>query len=165
MDKSEFAKLTAAIRTYYPKETILPNAEAMTLWYEQLKDLSYETACRALQRWVSISRWSPAISDLRQMAAETDGRLPDWSEGWEQVTRAISACGHYDAEGAFTMMDPITRQAARRIGWESICTDENVAATRAVFRQAYETIARRAEQDRQLPAWLIGERSQELING
>ena len=38
MDKQEFATLAMALRTYYPKESILPNKEAMQLWYRELQD-------------------------------------------------------------------------------------------------------------------------------
>ena len=58
-----------AISTYYPKETILPNDEAMTLWYDQLKDLDYKATSEALKKWVAVERWSPSIADLRAGAA------------------------------------------------------------------------------------------------
>lgn len=68
MNKFEFSNIVKAIRTYYPKETILPNDEAMTLWYDQLKDLDYKATAEGLKKWVAVERWSPSIADLREAA-------------------------------------------------------------------------------------------------
>ena len=39
MNREEFAALAMAIRTYYPRENLMPNDEALNLWYEALQDL------------------------------------------------------------------------------------------------------------------------------
>lgn len=70
VNKREFALLADAIRTYYPKEKILPNEQAMALWFDLLQDISYELASVSLRRWAANNPWSPAISDLRQTAQE-----------------------------------------------------------------------------------------------
>ena len=69
MDKQEFATLAMAIRTYYPKENILPNKEAMQLWFRELHDIPYNVAEAALRKWVSTNKWSPSIAEIREMAA------------------------------------------------------------------------------------------------
>ena len=66
MNKKEFATLVAAIRTYYPRETILPNQQALELWYMELNDLSYDLAMLALREHVHVSKWSPSISEIRE---------------------------------------------------------------------------------------------------
>lgn len=38
MTKREFGLFAAAIRTYYPRENILPNEQAHDLWFRQLQD-------------------------------------------------------------------------------------------------------------------------------
>ena len=70
MTKQEFGKLAAAIRTYYPKEQILPNQQAIELWYSHLKDMPYNLACAVLNKWVSENKWSPTIADIKQTARE-----------------------------------------------------------------------------------------------
>ena len=69
MDKKEFATFVAALRTYYPREAILPNQQAAELWYMELQDLSYNVAMMALREHVHTSKWSPSISELRERAA------------------------------------------------------------------------------------------------
>ena len=45
VDKKEFGMFTAALKTYYPREDkLLPNQEAMELWYRQLQDIPYIVA-------------------------------------------------------------------------------------------------------------------------
>lgn len=66
MDKKEFMLFAAAIRTYYPKEKILPNQQSMELWFNHLADIPYKVAAYALERWVNKNKWSPAISDIRE---------------------------------------------------------------------------------------------------
>lgn len=70
MNEFEFTNIVKAIRTYYPKETILPNDEAMTLWYDQLQDLDYKATAAGLKKWVAKERWSPSIADIREMAEQ-----------------------------------------------------------------------------------------------
>lgn len=67
MDKREFATFTMALKTYFPKEQLLPNTQAMELWYGQLKNLPLSIAQMALQKWVATNKWSPSISELFNM--------------------------------------------------------------------------------------------------
>lgn len=70
MTKQEFGKLAAAIRTYYPKENILPNQQAIELWYSHLKTMPYNLACAVLNKWVAENKWSPTIADFNITAKE-----------------------------------------------------------------------------------------------
>ena len=40
MTIKEFSLIAAAIKTYFPRDNILPTENAMELWYEELKDLA-----------------------------------------------------------------------------------------------------------------------------
>ena len=96
MDKKEFSLFASALRTYYPREKLLPNEQAMTLWYNQLQDIPYKVAEATLNKWVAIEKWSPSIADIRQLATElVNGAIKDWGDGWEQVEKAIRRYGIY----------------------------------------------------------------------
>ena len=149
LDKHEFATLAMAIRTYYPKENILPNKEAMQLWYRELRDIPYNVAEASLRKWVSTNKWSPSIAEIREMAANVQhGDIPDWGEGWEEVQRAIRKHGMYNVKAAMDSFTPLTRQTVERLGFRNICVSENPMSERANFRQCYEILAKR-EQTRQ----------------
>lgn len=152
MNKTEFATIAAALQTYYPRFNLLPNREAMALWYQELSDINAETLTTALRKWVCTEQWPPTIADLRSLCTNlTEGELPDWGEAWEEVTQAVRRFGWTRPDKAFASMSPQTRAAARRIGWMSICESENPEALRAQFRQIYEGTVRWESESRQLP--------------
>ena len=96
MTKQEFAQFVMALKTYYPRETLLPNNQAVELWFRQLSDIPYNVAEIALNQWVATNKWSPSIADIREAAngIQNDEKF-DWGEGWEQVQHAIRYYGYY----------------------------------------------------------------------
>ena len=155
MTSSEFDYFSKALRTYYPREKILPNEEAMTLWYRQLKDIDYSTALLALDKWVATNKWSPAISDIREMAAEIiNGELPDWGEAWGKVLKAVSNYGSYYPDYAYEFLGEPIATCVKRIGWFEICFSENLDTIRANFRMIYEAEAKKQRREAQIPARL-----------
>lgn len=155
MTKKEFAMFAMALKTYYPKEQLLPNEQAMELWYQQLNDITYEIAELALNKWVAINKWSPTIADIREQAATiSHGDIADWGDGWEQVLKAIRYYGSYNPEKALDSMDEITRRCVQRLGFRNICMSDNIAADRANFRMMYEQLAQRKKQEDQMPMTL-----------
>lgn len=152
MDKKDFSMLAMALRTYYPKENLLPNQQAMELWFRELQDIDAKVAEAALRKWVSTNKWSPSIADIRETAASVKcGEIPDWGDGWEQVLKAIRKYGVYGIEEAMESFDPITRQCVKRLGFKNICMSENISADRANFRMIYEQVAERKKKDSQMP--------------
>lgn len=150
MTQKEFAQFAMAMRTYYPKEKLLPNTEAMELWYEMLKDIPYDVAKATLNKWITENKWSPTIADIREVAAEVKhGRIPDWGEGWNQVQRMIKKYGSYNVGTAMSEMDELTRHAVRRLGFTELCMSETPEVDRANFRMIYEQLADRKKVDRQ----------------
>ena len=151
MTKEEFARVADAIKTYYPREKVIPNEAAMELWFRQLADIDYPSMCLALNKWVETSRWSPTIADLREKAAEVRlGDVPDWSEAWERVLYVIRRYGPYRQREAMAALDETTRTVVRRLGFMALCASENTAADRANFRQIYSTLADRTRKHDQL---------------
>lgn len=161
MDKREFATFAAALKTYYQKENLLPNSQAMELWYRQLQDIPYIVAEAALQKWVATHKWSPSIAEIREMAMTvTAGEKLLWSDGWEQVQTAIRKYGSYNIPAAMEYFDDVTRQTVKRLGFRELCMSENPMQDRANFRDIFNMIAERKEKAQQLPASLtelIGE--------
>lgn len=152
MDKKEFALFAAALKTYYPRESLLPNNQAMELWYRQLHDIPYHVAEAALNKWVATQKWSPSIAEIRETATSVQlGDIPDWGEGWEQVMQAIRKYGSYRIPEAMESLDPITRQCVERIGFRNICMSENITADRANFRMMYEATTARKKTEAQIP--------------
>lgn len=155
MDKNEFSMFSMALKTYYPRENLLPNTQAMELWFKQLQDIPYTVAETALNKWVAVNKWSPSIADIRAEAAEIkNGEAPDWGEGWESVIAAIRRYGSYRVDEAMASFESVTRRCVERIGFLNICQSENIAADRANFRTLYEQLAEKEQKHRQMPKML-----------
>lgn len=152
MNTKEFSMFAMAIRTYYPKENILPNQQAMELWYRELQDIPYDVIEAGLRQWVATNKWSPSIAEIREITSTVQhGSIPDWGEGWEQVLKAIRMYGSYRIQEAMDSFDPITRQCVERLGFRNICMSENINHDRANFRMIYEQLQERKKKDLQLP--------------
>lgn len=155
MDKKEFAQFVMALKTYYPRENLLPNNQAMELWYRQLQDIPFQVAEAALNKWVATNKWSPSIAEIREMTATVQrGEIPDWGEGWEQVVKAIGKYGMYQIHEAMESFDPITRQCVKRLGFKNICLSEDINQDRANFRMIYQQLAERKQKEQQIPVAL-----------
>ena len=161
MNRDEFINIAKAIKTFYPRDNMLPNMEAMELWYRELSDIPYTVAEAALRKYVSTNKFSPTIADIREMAATvSNGDKPLWSDGWEEVLRAIKMFGSYRETEALQSMTETTRQAVKRMGFRNICLSENIMAERANFRTIFEQVADRKHKNDQLSTNLV-----QLING
>lgn len=159
MTRSEFAIFAAALKTYYPREQLLPNEQAMELWYQRLEDIPAKVAEAALNMWVTTNKWSPSIADIREAAAKvTHGDITDWGEAWESVRRVISRYGSYNPKAALSELDDLTRECVKRLGYTDLCISTNQMADRANFRVIYEQLANRKRLEAQTPPAL-----QELV--
>lgn len=141
-----------ALKTFYPRENLLPNQQSMELWFAQLNDIPYSVAEMALNKWVSLNKWSPSIADIREMATNIIcGDYPDWGEAWEELCSAIRRYGSYRAREAIESLSPLTRKATERIGFCNLCRSENQTADRANFRIIYEQLSMRERANAQIP--------------
>ena len=152
MTSEEFSKFAMALKTYYSRDALLPNAQAMELWFRQLCDIPYEIAEAVLNKWVATNKWSPTIADIRELAVEMKtGTSIEWGEAWETVMRAVRKFGYYQKADALDSLDDITRRCVERVGWNDICMSENIAVERANFRMIYEREIERQKREAQIP--------------
>ena len=151
MTKQEFSKWAMALRTFYPKEALLPNDMAMELWHMELQDIPYKVAEIALWKWVQTNKWSPSIAEIRELAASIQNpEIPDWGEGWQKTVKAIRRYGHNRQKDALDSLDPLTRKVVERLGFMDLCMSENPTADRANFRTIYEALAKREQTKQQV---------------
>ena len=169
MTKQEFSKFAMALKTLFPKETILPNELAMRMWYKELCDIQYEVAEIALEKWVQTNKWSPSIAEIREMAASVSSPdMPDWSEAWESVCKAIRRFGYNRQREGLESLDKLTREVVDRLGYKYLCMSENHASDRANFRMIYENLSKREQTKHQIALPLheaIGRMQIEQKNG
>lgn len=155
MERNEFARLAMALRTYYDK--MLPNEQAIELWYRQLQDLDYMVCEAAIQKWVALNKWPPTIADIRETAFEIVLPAGDWVSAWDSVQRLISCRGMYAEIDDFKKLDDVTMKAVRAITWEKLCHSNDQEINRAHFKSIYE-----AEKKREREALIMPPRLQEI---
>lgn len=152
MTKQEFSKWVMALKTFYPREQLLPNPQAIELWYQELHDIPMNVAEAALRKWVATNKWSPTIAEVREMCVDVKrGDAPDWSDGWAQLQQAIRRYGSYRPAEAMASLDPITRATVKRLGFVNLCVSENPMSDRKQFRDTFEIMAKREQMRLQLP--------------
>ena len=90
------------------------------------------------------NKFKPTVAELREIYTElVSPTISDWSEGWEQVSKAIGHCGMYQEKAAMESFDEIIREVVKRLGFQNICLSENIVADRARFAEIYQAIQRR----------------------
>jgi hypothetical protein len=155
LDKKEFSMFAMALKTYYPRESILPNEQAMALWYAQLQDIPYKVAEASLNKWVNVSKWSPSIADIREESyGIIHGASDDWGQAWQEVCKAIQNYGIYRQTEALDSLSPMARKVTERIGFKNLCMSENQDHDRANFRKIYEQLDERERKEAQMPEHL-----------
>ena len=114
MTFKEFGYIADAIKTYFPRDNVLPTEHAMSLWYDGLKDLPYQVVNIALKKYVQTNRFAPSIADIREQAAQLNqnnqnGDLNE-AEAWSLVLKAIRRSAHYSEE-EFAKLPPVVQRA------------------------------------------------------
>lgn len=155
MTFDEWKILAKGLKSFYTSDRFLPDQDAIKLWYAMLKDLDYKTLNAAVQKYITKGEFAPTVAQLRKICMEiTQGTAPDWGEGWLEVQQAIRKYGYMREHEAMESFTPITKEVVRRLGYKSLCMSENEMADRANFRQCFETINLRDQQQAVLPMTL-----------
>lgn len=158
MTIEEFAMLADAIKTYFPRDNMLPAKESMELWFDMLKDLDYQSAVYGLKKYVSLNKFPPAISDIRECAASVS--KPDElneMEAWAIVRNAISN-STYNSVEEFAKLPPSVQKAVGLPGQLRIWAmdeDYNESVTSSNFIKTYRTVLERNEKNKKIPAHVM----------
>ena len=153
MTKDEFKILAKGMKAVYTYPSFLPDADALEIWFQLLKDLPYEVCNVAIQKYMMTETKIPTIADIRNLCAGVvAGEKPIWSDGWEEVMMSIRRYGSYNEEKALESMSDITKQCVRRLGYQNLCRSEAIEVDRANFRMIFEQIANREHEKAKLPS-------------
>ena len=156
MTPKEFGELAAAIKTYFPRDNIIPTDRAMDLWYEELKDLPYAVAQISLRKYVATNKFPPTIADIRENAVmeEEQSELA----AWHLVYKAICDSA-YHAEERFCELPETIRRAvgspANLREWGQMETETVNSVIQSQFLRSYRAEVKRASDLRKLSADLL----------
>jgi hypothetical protein len=153
MTKDEFKILAKGLKAVYTMPSFLPDADSLNVWYSLLQDLPYEVCNVAIQKYMMTETKIPTIADIRNLCASVVvGEKPLWSDGWDEVMRAMRRYGSYNELEALESMSDITKQCVRRLGYQNLCRSEEIGVDRANFRMIFEQIANREHEKQKLPS-------------
>lgn len=157
MTRDEFKIIAAALRETYRRDKLLDTKEAFSIWYELLKDLSYESASAAAQAYMMQEHFPPAPADIRKKAAELTeiAKGEDMTEGeaWAMVRKAISNGIYGHREEFARMPEEIQKAIGNSKQIQIWAMDEffNEGVVQSQFLRSYRQVMERKKQTDLLP--------------
>lgn len=152
MKKTEVTKLLTVIAAAYPRFEV--DEMKQQIWFEMFQDIDYQTAQIAVKKIMLENTFPPSIAELRKVVVDitTPAELKkDAAEAWGEVEKAIRNFGMYREGEALQNMSPRTTTVVRYMGWQNICTTEEIDVVRGQFRKMYESTDQRERLDRLIP--------------
>lgn len=151
MNREEFKKIVAALKSVYPKFGI-ETKEQFDFWYELLKDIPYKTMQLTVKKYSLEEKWPPTIADLRKSYTQTTKlQILDSNQAWGEVKIAIRNFGSLREVEALESMSPITATVVKNMSFKELCLSENQMADRAHFMKMYDSYSEREQKQSQLP--------------
>jgi hypothetical protein len=160
---TEIVKLVGMMAVAYPNTQV--SSETIKVYVAMLEDVPLELLTISVQQCMAESEFLPTVAKIREKAlALSKPVAPEPLEAWGIVLKAFEKYGFYHSP---EFDDPIITKAVDCIGWQMLCSSENVVADRAHFAKVYEGLVRQADSDRRmLPAAReIQGQIQKLIEG
>lgn len=152
MTVKEFGFLADAIKTYFPRDNVLPTENAMRLWYSELKDIPYQLAHTALRKYVSTNKFAPTIADIREQVAELNNQNEEElneTAAWSLVLKAIRRSTYYSEEEFAKLPATVKRAVASPKQLREWATLEDVDGKTLTVIQSNFQRTFRAEQQRE----------------
>ena len=150
MTAKEFGFLADAIKTYFPRDNVLPTENAMRLWYSELKDIPYQLAHTALRKYVSTNKFAPTIADIREQVAElNDQNEEELNEtaAWYLVLKAIRRSTYYSEEEFVKLPATVQRAVASpKQLWEWATLEDVDGKTLTVIQSNFQRTFRMEQQ-------------------
>lgn len=153
MTFKEFGKLADAIKTYFPRDNMLPTDIAMELWYDMLKDMDYQSAYIGLKNYVATSKFAPTIADIRNGAVISQPQELNEMEAWSLVSKAIRNSGYNSVE-EFAKLPPLVQKSVglpSQLRTWALDEKYNEEVAMSSFQRAYKSELKRHEELQKMP--------------
>lgn len=157
MERDEFKILVKAMKAVYAQPTFIPDKDAFDVWYGLLKDLSYEQANVAIQKYMTTEKFPPTIADIRTKATEIiapEEESMSELQAWALVRKAIGN-SNYHAEEEFERLPEACRVAvgnpANLREWAMMDVDQVATVEQSHFIRNYRAAVQRIKDDAKLP--------------
>ena len=76
MTREEFKTLVKGMKAVYAQPTFIPDQDAFNVWFELLKDIPYQQANVAIQKYMLTEKFPPTIADIRESLGMRRSAVP-----------------------------------------------------------------------------------------
>lgn len=157
MTRDEFKILVKAMKAVYSSENFIADKDAFNVWFELLKDLPYEQANLAIQKYMTSEKFPPTIADIRTKATEIIAPAEESMselQAWALVQKAIRNSG-YNSEEEFEKLPEACKIAvgtpANLREWALMDLDQVATVEQSHFIRNYRAAVQRIKEDAKLP--------------
>ncbi len=151
MTKDEWKKIIIVLEEAY-KDRFRMTEDSFIVWYDMLKDISFDNMKAAAYKLMTESEFAPTIAALRKRAAEIVNPIDDDPyKAWEEARKAIRDYGMYKPEKALASLSPRTREVVEILGFSNLCHSENQVSDRARFIDYYKQQIEKEKQNALMP--------------
>jgi len=146
LTKQEIKKLLSWVLANFPSMQEKDMQPTAALWLRMLSDIPYNVAEKAVIRILATAKYFPTVAEIREAANElTAPKLPTPGEAWAEVLKQMRKVGSY---GKPKFSHQVIEKAVNSIGWQELCMSTNTTADRAHFMKIYETLCKRAKEEK-----------------
>jgi len=129
-----------------------PNTEWTTatqaVYVKYLADIPVEDLRTIVAQAIATCKFPPTVAEIRDTwhGLQHVGRLT-YVEAWDMVQKEIRRIGSYSKP---RFGDAITAQVVASMGWRELCMSETPEITRAQFRDMYNALVSRGDNEQKL---------------
>ena len=149
MTRGEFKTLVKGMKAVYAQPTFIPDQDAFNVWFELLKDIPYQQANVAIQKYMLTEKFPPTIADIREKATQivesVDSSMSEL-EAWSLVRKAIRNSGYHSVEEFEKLPEACQRavgSAANLKEWALMDSERVETVEQSHFIRNYRTTVQR----------------------
>lgn len=156
MKRSEAIALVAEVQAAWPQREFGPST--IKRYVDSIEHLEREAVAAAIEELVVTSKFVPSIAEITQAAhnAIPGDRAPEADNAWSEVLEQIRTVGSKRGMMNYATGEdwepqwshPAIGQAAEALGWDQLCSSENLMADRAHFIKFYQGAIERTSRQR-----------------
>lgn len=157
MTRDNFKILVKAMKAVYSSENFIADKDAFDVWFELLKDLPYEQANLAIQKYMTSEKFPPTIADIRTKATEIITPAEESMselQAWALVQKALRNSG-LNSEEEFAKLPEACQRAvgtaANLKEWALMDSDQVATIEQSHFIRNYRTSVQRMKEEARLP--------------
>ena len=146
MTREEFKTLVKGMKAVYAQPTFIPDQDAFNVWFELLKDIPYQQANVAIQKYMLTEKSTQIVESVDSSMSEL--------EAWSLVRKAVRNSGYHSVEEFEKLPEACQRavgSAANLKEWALMDSERVETVEQSHFIRNYRTTVQRISEEKKLP--------------